>query len=311
MNSEIPFFIYNCLKCGPALGVLGEWKPVNSNSNVEYLVLLVGCELHGFIGGLSGTAALATITGMAVERLFTIWYPFEMKCFFTTRNSLVASGFIWIYSLTFALPPLLHISNRYVPEGYLTSCSFDYLSKEPSSQIFVAIFFIAAYVLPLIIIIVSYTLIVFRVKKSGHQFEEPEKKRRYENRNVHVKKNVEIRLVKCALSLIGLWTLAWTPYAIVSFIGLVTDGSMLTPAMSMFPALFAKCASFVDPYVYGYSHPRYQKEIRTRILTLCFPGRRRQVPRRSDKMSQCATFSMTSRSKRSGSTSDKKAETIF
>lgn len=23
MNSEIPFFIYNCLKCGPALGVLG------------------------------------------------------------------------------------------------------------------------------------------------------------------------------------------------------------------------------------------------------------------------------------------------
>lgn len=250
---------------------------------------------------------------MAVERLFTIWYPFEMKCFFTTRNSVIASGFIWIYSLTFSLPPLLHIVNRYVPEGYLTSCSFDYLSKDSSSQIFVAVFFIAAYVLPLIIIIISYALIVYRVKKSGEEFEEPENKRRFGNRNVQVKKKVEIRLVKCALSLIGLWTLAWTPYAIVSFIGLVTDdASMLTPAMSMFPALFAKCASFIDPYVYGYSHPRYQKEIRTRIFSLCFPGRRRPIPRRwDDKMSQCATFSMTSRSKRSGSTSDKKVETTF
>lgn len=26
MNSEIPFFIYNCLKCGPALGVIGQFK---------------------------------------------------------------------------------------------------------------------------------------------------------------------------------------------------------------------------------------------------------------------------------------------
>lgn len=236
-----------------------------------------------------------------------------MKCFFTTRNSVIASGFIWIYSLTFSLPPLLHIVNRYVPEGYLTSCSFDYLSKDRSSQIFVAAFFIAAYVLPLIIIVISYALIVFRVKKSGQEFEEPENKRKYQNRNIQVKKKVEIRLVKCALSLIGLWTLAWTPYAIVSFIGLVTDGSMITPAMSMFPALFAKCASFIDPYVYGYSHPRYQKEIRTRIFSLCFPGRRRPTSRYQDKMSQCATFSMTSRSRRSrsGSTSDKKVETTF
>lgn len=247
---------------------------------------------------------------MAIERLFTIWYPFEMKCFFTTRNSLIASGFIWIYSLIFSLPPLIGIVNRYVPEGYLTSCSFDYLSKDRSSQIFVVIFFIAAYVVPLLIIIVSYALIVFRVKRSGTQFEEAENKR-YESRNVRVKKRVEIRLVKCALSLVGLWTLAWTPYAIVSFLGLVTDGSMITPAMSMFPALFAKCASFIDPYVYGYSHPRYQKEIRNRLIKLCLPGYRRTVPTRSEKMSQCATFSMTSRSRRSGSTSDKKLETTF
>lgn len=254
---------------------------------------------------------MATITGMAVERFFTIWYPFEMKCFFTTRNSLIASGFIWIYSLAFSLPPLLHIWNKYVPEGYLTSCSFDYLSKDATSQMFVAAFFIAAYVFPLFIIIASYVLIVYKVKKSGSQFEEQGMKRRYESRNSRAKEKVEFRLVKCALSLIGLWTLAWTPYAIVSFIGLVTDGSSLTPEISMFPALFAKCASFVDPYVYGYSHPRYQKEIRTRIVSLCFPSHRRPISRRNDKMSQCATFSMTSRSRRSGSSSEKKIETTF
>jgi len=73
--------------------------------------------------------------------------------------------FIWIYSATFSALPLFGIG-KYVPEGYLTSCSFDYLSEDPTTQLFILVIFIAYWVVPLTIIAVSYVLIVHYVQRA-------------------------------------------------------------------------------------------------------------------------------------------------
>ncbi len=40
--------------------------------------------------------------------------------------------------------------------------------------------------------------------------------------------NVEMRVAKTIMGLIGAWTVAWTPYTVVSFIGICGYGHLLT-----------------------------------------------------------------------------------
>lgn len=225
--------------------------------------------MYGFIGGLTGTSAIMTIAAMAAERFHTISRPLGRRL--TTRRALIMVSFIWMYALTFSSMPLLGIFTRYVPEGFLTSCSFDYLSSDLESRLFIFSFFIAAFCVPITIIIASYIGIFIAVKKSQLSLNIPNSSKTHSDfgqvgaKKCNSRQRVELKLAKIAAFLITLWLLSWTPYAIVALLGIFSDQSLLTPTASMVPALLAKMASVIDPFVYGHSHPRFRYEIRRLI----------------------------------------------
>lgn len=166
--------------------------------------------------------------------------------------------------------------NRYVPEGYLTSCSFDYLSTKLESRIFILAFFTAAWLVPLVMIILSYAGIIYAVRRNENAFKTTQKVLQYSSlyrgsQRRHGKNgaNTEMRLVKVVLCLILLWLVSWTPYAIVALLGLV-DQSYISPTSSMIPALFAKMSSIVNPYLYGLANPRFKRELRRKITVFCW-----------------------------------------
>lgn len=63
------------------------------------------------------------------------------------------------------------------------------------------------------------------------------------------------------LTLILLFTISWSPYATVSFIGQFGDVRLLTPWVSALPALFAKASVIYNPIVYGMSHPHFRSSL--------------------------------------------------
>lgn len=159
--------------------------------------------------------------------------------------------FVWLYSLIFSIPPALNIGfSKYVPEGYLTSCSFDYLDKSLSGRVFIFVFFIFAWLLPVIIIMYCYSSILGAVVSAkGIQSNKDKNK-------------TEIRLAAIILYVIGLWFLAWSPYAIVALLGISGNEDKITPLGSMIPAVFCKAAACFDPYVYAVTHSRFRMEFR-------------------------------------------------
>lgn len=92
-------------------------------------------------------------------RYLVISRPFDLAKKPTRSWAYVTVVLIWIYSAAFASMPLFGVG-RYVPEGYLTSCSFDYLSEDWTTRVFVLSFFLGAWVVPLAIITVCYAAIV-------------------------------------------------------------------------------------------------------------------------------------------------------
>lgn len=162
--------------------------------------------------------------------------------------------------------------NQYVPEGFLTSCSFNYLSDELRDRIFIISFFVAAWCVPMFIICCCYTGIMRSVSETQRLFlhhAQSLNDRTSQERTAENQRKIEIRLAKISFFLISMWTISWTPYAIIALLGIFTDRSMLTPIMSMLPALFCKMASISDPFIYALSNRQFKSELLKRMVSLC------------------------------------------
>lgn len=241
---------------------------INNIINVLIYLLFSGCTYYGVLGGLTGTSAIMTIAMMSIERYTCIARPLDPSSRMTRCRALLMVCFIWAYSCVFSLMPIFGI-NQYVPEGFLTSCSFNYLSDKLSDRIFIMCFFVAAWCVPMIIVCRCYTGIVRCVSENQKMFMHHAENMEVKDRNVVNQRKLEIKLAKISFTLISLWTLSWTPYAVVALLGVFSDRSMLTPFASMIPALFCKAASVFDPFVYGLSNRQFKAELLKKLVFLC------------------------------------------
>ncbi|KAM3967348.1 opsin Rh3 [Aphomia sociella] len=248
MLAKTPVFIFNSFNLGPALGKLG-------------------CVIYGFVGGLSGTTSIATLSAIALDRYWAVVRPLEpLRALTAIRARLLAVG-SWLYASIFALIPAFDFGyGRYVPEGYLTSCSFDYLTEERLPRIFIFVFFCAAWVAPLSIISYCY-ISIFREVAGNRNIAMKNQEQRLSTRHVkeRVKRKAEIKLAVLVMAVIILFFISWTPYAIVALMGIFGRKDLITPVSSMIPALFCKTAACINPFIYIITHPNFRKEFKKMI----------------------------------------------
>lgn len=196
---------------------------------------------------------------------------------------------VWLYGGTFSVIPLLNLGmGKYVPEGYLTSCSFDYLTNSTQVKIFIFAFFIAAWLIPFIIITFSYTNIIYIVIITRNVL----KHKNDSSKHIPAEetRKQEIRLALIVLLIICLWFIAWTPYATIALLGITGNQKHITPLCSMIPALFCKSASCIDPFVYALTHPRFKYELKRMLfkqpLDRRYTGTNTRISSRSTRKSR-------------------------
>nr|ALB48857.1 UV opsin [Photinus tenuicinctus] len=247
MMMKMPIFVYNSFNRGFALGY-------------------VGCQIFGFVGSLSGIGAGMSNAFIAYDRYATISNPLEGKL--TRTKALMMIFIIWCYTFPWAVLPMFEFWGRFVPEGFLTSCSFDYLTDTFDNDMFVVVLFICSYVIPMGLIIYFYSQIVKEVMHHEKALRDQAKKMNVEslrsNQAAH-SQSVEIKIAKVAIMVCFLFVASWTPYAVLALIGAFGDQSLLTPGVTMIPALACKFVACLDPYVYALSHPRYRMELQKRL----------------------------------------------
>lgn len=71
MLAKAPIVIYNSFKLGPALGEYGKSKIIIWKYQITILTVFlwfIVCRIYGFVGGLTGTASIATLTAISIDR---------------------------------------------------------------------------------------------------------------------------------------------------------------------------------------------------------------------------------------------------
>ncbi|CAL4120345.1 unnamed protein product, partial [Meganyctiphanes norvegica] len=230
--------------------------------NKKWILGPLACEFYGFCGALFGTVSIITMALIALDRYHAIVTPFAGRRLTCGRALLWVLG-AWLYSILFCILPFFGW-NQYVLEGFLTSCTFDYLSRDMWSRAYVILLFFVAYIFPLTVICCCYVKIVVSVNKHDEALLASSRSEgvRHTSRNFQRR---EAQLARVVFTSVFFWVLAWTPYAIMVLLGLFSFDNLLTPLTAMLPALFAKLFTVYNPFIYAVSHPKFRQEVAKKL----------------------------------------------
>ncbi|KAM9380116.1 LOW QUALITY PROTEIN: melanopsin [Phaethornis superciliosus] len=229
-----------------------------------------GCELYAFCGALFGITSMITLMVIALDRYFVITKPLASVGVTSKKKALIILVGVWLYSLAWSLPPFFGWS-AYVPEGLLTSCSWDYTTFTPSVRAYTMLLFCFVFFIPLIAIIYSYVFIFEAIKKANKSVQTFGCKHRNKEfqKQYHRMKN-EWKMAKIALIVILLYVISWSPYSVVALVAFAGYSHVLTPFMNSIPAVIAKASVIHNPIIYAISHPKYRTAIATYVPCLGF-----------------------------------------
>ena len=102
-----------------------HWRQ-NINKCILFFIISV-CQFYGSTAALFGLMSINSLTAISLERYFVIVGPNHSHYHkhLSNKQLFFMLVIIWFNSAIWAFSPILGW-NRYVLEGYQTTCSFDY-----------------------------------------------------------------------------------------------------------------------------------------------------------------------------------------
>ncbi|KAI9546884.1 Melanopsin-A [Dissostichus eleginoides] len=254
-----------------------------------------GCEIYAFCGALFGICSMITLMVIALDRYVVITRPLASLGGMSRRKALCILAAAWVYSAGWSLPPFFGWS-AYVPEGLMTSCSWDYMTFTPSVRSYTMLLFIFVFFIPLFIIIFSYFCIFRAIRHTTRAITQMNCQGTRDSAKKFNKMKTEWKMAKIALIVILLYVISWAPYSCAALTAFAGHADMLTPYMHSVPAVIAKASAIHNPIIYAITHPKYRSALGRYIpylgVLLCVTGRDRftsssfQSTRRSTVTSQ-------------------------
>jgi len=249
--SQFPVFSYNCFNGG------------------IWMFDGFACDLYTIFGAITGMGSLWSHVWITFDRYNVIVHGVSGTPL-TSGKALAMVLFTWAYAVGVSIPPLFGWG-KFTLEGILDSCSFDYLSRDWNNLSFGTFLFVFCYCIPLTIIMYAYVFIVKTVVAHESAMKAQAKKMNISSLKAQAgnEESAEMRVAKAAVMNVSIWMLCWTPYCAIVVQGMYFDQSVITPIMTMLPALLAKTCACYNPMVYALAHPRFRKAMQENISWCC------------------------------------------
>ena len=265
---------------------------------------VVLCKVVVFIQGLSMACSVLTLTAIAINRFFAVFFPLKI---FGNSLSEIIIGLIWLASCTIA-SPMLYAMKVVEQDGNLQcveqwSPAFD---EETSRKTYTLFLLALLYALPLGVISVLYTAVVRKVwrRQVPGNITAP---------NQLVELITKKRVLRMLMTVVVVFGLCWLPYYIYLLLNfIVPDFSQgcTVPKHVIFIGLFLGHAnSAINPCIYAIFNKEYRNGFTSLHCACLSMSHGSQVPRKSVNQSsvrrtQLAADDMTLREQRKSSSQD-------
>lgn len=183
----------------------------------------------------------------------------------SARTFFLSVAFIWIYSLLWASAPFYGFG-RYIVEGTNSSCTFDFFTRSLNNRLYVLSIFFAHFVIPLIIIICSYSMIYRIISQHSNEFKLAARTYGENDVPLTIRKcntgvKYEAKTARVSLIVILVFCISWTPYACIALLGEFGDSDKVTRLSAGIPCMIAKLSTVINPLIYALLHPMFRQKL--------------------------------------------------
>ncbi|XP_056322940.1 opsin 4xa [Danio aesculapii] len=235
----------------------------------EWVFGEMGCKMYAFCGALFGITSMINLLAISIDRYIVITKPLQAIRWTSGRRTLIIILVVWIYSLAWSLAPLMGWSS-YIPEGLMTSCTWDYVTSTPANKSYTLMLCCFVFFIPLGIISYCYFFMFLAIRSAS---------RDVEKLGSHVRKTTliqqqsiktEWKLAKIAFVVIIVFVLSWSPYACVTLIAWAGYSHVLSPYSKAVPAVIAKASAIYNPFIYAIIRSKYRDTLAEKVPCLHF-----------------------------------------
>ncbi|CAF1578125.1 unnamed protein product [Rotaria sordida] len=286
------YFLINLAITDFGLLVTNNSMHVISSFNKKWIFGQIGCNFYSVCGGIFGLTSVTTMAAIALTRLIAVNDPLSSLTL-SSHSTLSYLVCAWIYGSFWIMPPLIGW-NRFVLEGFGTSCTFDYVSKDLWDRSFILILVIGGFFIPFLVIIFAYSFILIKLCQRGRQFPLQNKDNQYLNKqnktdyfnqlnlpnenqsrqrtktqlslsddgNIirHIRRT-EARATRTALLICTVFCSAWGPYAIMALISVLGFDHLVNVYTTAILGMFTKVAACINPLIYALSLNGFRERI--------------------------------------------------
>ncbi|CDQ85421.1 unnamed protein product [Oncorhynchus mykiss] len=273
--TQSPIFFINCLY---KEWIFGEY----------------GCKMYAFCGALFGITSMINLLAISIDRYLVITQPLKALGRSSRRRTTLAILMVWLYSFAWSFAPLIGWSS-YIPEGLMTSCTWDYVTYTYANQSYTMMLCCFTFFIPLGVIFYCYLFMFLAIRTAS---------REVENLGTHVRKCTliqqksirnEWKLAKIAFVVIVVYVLSWSPYATVTMISWAGHANILSPYSKAVPAVIAKASTIYNPFIYAIIHTKYRATLAEKVPCLrCLSPRKDKKDFNSESSFRDSTISRQS-----------------
>ncbi|KAI6202668.1 G-PROTEIN-RECEP-F1-2 domain-containing protein [Aphelenchoides fujianensis] len=232
-----------------------------NNLLTEWQLGAIGCKLSTFINSTTSCASIFTLVAVTADRYLAICHTLKYAIWVPTYTLYVIFA-IWITSALLASPNLV-IYDLFPPNGTLVARPC--VSTQDDFLHFIVVNLIIAFLIPVFLIIISYSLIFLTV--SNHRSLAVDARIRDER--------VKLRVAQMMLTVIIIFLSCWTPlYGLYCYFFLAPsrDSAFFHFASSILRPIFqwlSLLSSSINPLIYiGYSQ-KYRRAFHRLLLLPC------------------------------------------
>ncbi|KAE8292104.1 Melanopsin-A Opsin-4A [Larimichthys crocea] len=235
----------------------------------EWVFGEMGCKMYAFCGALFGITSMINLLAISVDRYLVITKPLQSVKRSSKRRTALAILMVWLYSLAWSLAPLVGWSS-YIPEGLMTSCTWDYVTYSLSNRSYTMMLCCFVFFIPLGIIFYCYLFMFLAIRKTSREVERLGTQVRKSTLIKQKSIKSEWKLAKIAFVVIVVYVLSWSPYASVTLISWAGHADILSPYSKCVPAIIAKASAIYNPIIYAIIHNKYRMTLAEKFPCLRF-----------------------------------------
>ncbi|XP_069694403.1 protein trapped in endoderm-1 isoform X2 [Periplaneta americana] len=238
--------------------------------NQAWVLSCTLCKLFAFFFYGNVAVSLLSMVAITINRYILISCHSLYDKLYTPRYICLMLLFAWVFSFSMMVPPLLEVWGRLGLDPPTFSCTI--LKKDGKSP--KKMLFILGFLLPCVVIIVSYTCIYWKVRQSRRNLQAHNPSGSNANNvapttSQFLQRREDIRLTRLMLSIFCCFLLCFLPLMLVN----VADDEIRYPVVHVLASVLAWASSVVNPFIYAGSNRQYRAAYRR---LLCCTGARGQ-----------------------------------